>query len=310
MIKNRDFWMPFAPTILAERAADYLVNPKRPASPYMMLAMPTRPEAREALAAAIHPQDATARPQILEESWNPEYHAVIREFERPHGRGRRAQHLLQPPRRAGGVQRRRRRGHLRALRPAARRRRALADLQEVTRRLPTVDAPCFLCGEAAADPVWTTPDRAFAVPGIYTVARCRRCGFLYQKPRVADDHLADCYPDHYPRHQEPSPRIPFKGSPGRVSGALGARERARLRAVRDAHVGWLTRLRAWRLVAKDPLGLPAVDGAGALPRRGLRVRRRARCRPRARLDGGGDRGRRGGRREGAALHASSMWATC
>ena len=81
MIKNRDFWMPFAPTVLAERAGDYLVNPKGLASPYMMLAMPTRPEARDALVAAIHPHDATARPQILEAAWNPEYHAVIREFE-------------------------------------------------------------------------------------------------------------------------------------------------------------------------------------------------------------------------------------
>ncbi|HEX6080533.1 MAG TPA: carbamoyltransferase C-terminal domain-containing protein [Methylomirabilota bacterium] len=87
MIKNRDFWMPFAPTVLAERAGDYLVNPKGLASPYMMLAMPTRPEAREVLAAAIHPQDATARPQILERDWNPEYHAVIREFERRTGVG-------------------------------------------------------------------------------------------------------------------------------------------------------------------------------------------------------------------------------
>ena len=87
MIKNRDFWMPFAPTVLAERAPDYLVNPKGLASPYMMLAMPTRPEARDALAAALHPQDATARPQILEEAWNPEYHAVIREFERRTGVG-------------------------------------------------------------------------------------------------------------------------------------------------------------------------------------------------------------------------------
>ena len=61
MIKNRDFWMPFAPTILAERADEYLVNPKRLDSPYMMLAMATRPESRSALTAAIHPQDATAR---------------------------------------------------------------------------------------------------------------------------------------------------------------------------------------------------------------------------------------------------------
>ena len=87
MIKNRDFWMPFAPTILEERAGEYLVNPKGIDSPYMMLAMPTRPEARAALAAAIHPQDGTARPQILRESWNPEYHGVIREFERRTGVG-------------------------------------------------------------------------------------------------------------------------------------------------------------------------------------------------------------------------------
>jgi carbamoyltransferase len=87
MIKNRDFWMPFAPTVLAERAGDYLVNPKGFASPYMMLAMPTRPETRDAIAAAIHPEDGTARPQILERDWNPEYHAVIREFERRTGVG-------------------------------------------------------------------------------------------------------------------------------------------------------------------------------------------------------------------------------
>jgi hypothetical protein len=44
--------------------------------------------------------------------------------------------------------------------------------------LPTVDAPCFVCGATDAEPLWSTPDRAFAVPGVYTVARCRACGFL------------------------------------------------------------------------------------------------------------------------------------
>ena len=87
MIKNRDFWMPFAPTVLAERADDYLVNPKGLASPYMMLAMDTKPAARDALAAALHPHDATARPQILEAGWNPEYHALIRAFQSRTGVG-------------------------------------------------------------------------------------------------------------------------------------------------------------------------------------------------------------------------------
>src|SRR5260370_21131857 len=96
MIKNRDFWMPFAPTVLAERAGDYLVNPKGLASPYMMLAMPTRPEARDALAAALHPQDATARPPILEREWDPEEHAGIRGVERRTGVGPGVHNPLHP----------------------------------------------------------------------------------------------------------------------------------------------------------------------------------------------------------------------
>jgi carbamoyltransferase len=87
MIKSRDFWMPFAPTILREREADYLVNPKGLASPYMMLAFPTNSKGREEIVAAIHPQDGTARAHILDEAWNPSYYRVIREFERRTGIG-------------------------------------------------------------------------------------------------------------------------------------------------------------------------------------------------------------------------------
>jgi carbamoyltransferase len=81
MIKARDFWMPFAPSVLSERAGDYLVNPRGLASPYMMLAFPTKPERRDEIIAAVHPHDGTARAHIVDQSWNPEYHQVIREFE-------------------------------------------------------------------------------------------------------------------------------------------------------------------------------------------------------------------------------------
>jgi carbamoyltransferase len=87
MIKARDFWMPFAPSVLRERAGDYLVNPRGLASPYMMLAFPTRPERRHEIAAALHPHDGTARAHLVDEAWNPEYHGVIREFERRTGTG-------------------------------------------------------------------------------------------------------------------------------------------------------------------------------------------------------------------------------
>ena len=77
MIKLRDFWMPFAPTVLAEAAARYLVNPKGLDAPYMVLAQDTTAEGRRALAAAIHPQDFTARPQVLGRDQNPQYHRLI-----------------------------------------------------------------------------------------------------------------------------------------------------------------------------------------------------------------------------------------
>jgi carbamoyltransferase len=87
MIKNRDFWMPFAPTILREREADYLVNPRGLASPHMMIAFATNPKRRDDLIAAVHSHDGTARAHILEETANPSYHRVVREFERRSGIG-------------------------------------------------------------------------------------------------------------------------------------------------------------------------------------------------------------------------------
>ncbi len=129
--------------------------------------------------------------------------------------------------------------------------------------LPTVDAPCFICGAAAADPLWTTPDRAFAVPGVYTVARCRACGFLYQRPRVRDEHLAACYPDHYPRHQEPSPRIPFKGSAARVRAARWALgSRLGYGSLREAGAGLITRARAALLFRRIKWDCPPWRGRG------------------------------------------------
>jgi SAM-dependent methyltransferase len=129
--------------------------------------------------------------------------------------------------------------------------------------LPTVEAPCFLCGSADAEPLWSTPDRAFAVPGVYTVARCRACGFLDQRPRVRDEHLADCYPDHYPRHQEPSPRTPFKGPPARVRAARWAlASRLGYAALGEPAPGLLTRTRAALLFRRIKWDCPPWRGQG------------------------------------------------
>ena len=129
--------------------------------------------------------------------------------------------------------------------------------------LPTIDAPCFLCGARESERVWSTPDRAFKVPGQYSVVRCLACGFLYQRPRVRDEHLAECYPDHYPRHQEPSPRIPFKGSQARVRAVRWALATGLgYRAFQDARAGLLMRLRARLLGRRLRWDCPPWRGAG------------------------------------------------
>ncbi len=86
-IKGRDFWMPFAPTILWERMNDYVINPKRFHSPYMMIGFNSTELARKQLVAALHPYDLTLRPQLLEENYNPLYYKIIKEFEKLTGIG-------------------------------------------------------------------------------------------------------------------------------------------------------------------------------------------------------------------------------
>jgi carbamoyltransferase len=76
MIKMRDFWMPFAPTILYEHEAEYVINPKKIAAPYMILTFNTT-EKRRDIQAAIHPADFTARPQVLTEKHNQDYWSII-----------------------------------------------------------------------------------------------------------------------------------------------------------------------------------------------------------------------------------------
>ncbi|MDO8554697.1 MAG: carbamoyltransferase C-terminal domain-containing protein [Candidatus Micrarchaeota archaeon] len=86
-IKMRDFWMPFAPTILKERENDYIENEKKISAPYMIMAFHSTKLAQKELVAAVHQADKTCRPQILEKDWNPRYYRILKEFERETGIG-------------------------------------------------------------------------------------------------------------------------------------------------------------------------------------------------------------------------------
>ena len=86
-IKSRDFWMPFAPTILAQRADDYLANRKNMQAPFMTLAFRTTRLAQTELGAGLHPADHTCRPQLLEAHQNPAYHELVTAFQQLTGVG-------------------------------------------------------------------------------------------------------------------------------------------------------------------------------------------------------------------------------
>lgn len=86
-IKSRDFWMPFAPVIMDTYTERYIINPKHIESPHMTIGFDTTPEGYDAMIAACHPSDRTARPQILHKEANPELYRILEAFERLTGRG-------------------------------------------------------------------------------------------------------------------------------------------------------------------------------------------------------------------------------
>ncbi|MBI3516986.1 MAG: hypothetical protein HY060_23395 [Proteobacteria bacterium] len=79
-IKNRDFWMPFAPTVLDEGFGDLAVDRGRTCADFMMVSFDATARARTDLIAALHGADFTLRPQRLKRHVNPDYHAIVDAF--------------------------------------------------------------------------------------------------------------------------------------------------------------------------------------------------------------------------------------
>lgn len=84
-IKCRDFWMPFAPSVMSECADRYLQNPKGFVAPYMILAFDSRNTSE--VKAACHPEDGTIRPQVVTRAQNATYHRILEQFQARTGRG-------------------------------------------------------------------------------------------------------------------------------------------------------------------------------------------------------------------------------
>jgi carbamoyltransferase len=81
-IKNRDFWMPFTPSILKEHASELLRNPKSIDSPFMTIGFAGNDRASSDIAAAVHAADKSVRPQFVDRETNASYWNLIEAFRR------------------------------------------------------------------------------------------------------------------------------------------------------------------------------------------------------------------------------------
>ena len=80
-VKKREFFRPFAPSVLEERVFDYFIMPKGQLSPYMMLVGDVINSKRDVIPAITH-ADNTARVHTVSKEINPKYWELIYEFER------------------------------------------------------------------------------------------------------------------------------------------------------------------------------------------------------------------------------------
>jgi carbamoyltransferase len=93
VIKYRQPWRPFCPSMLAESAIKYFkhhkkveANLKYPAFEYMTLTLTANEKAMKEIPAVVH-VDGTSRIQVVNEDANPRYYRLIKEFEKLTGIG-------------------------------------------------------------------------------------------------------------------------------------------------------------------------------------------------------------------------------
>lgn len=89
-VKNRDFWMPFAPIILDEYAEKYIDNYKNLATTenrFMSTIFKTTELGKKHMQSAVHPADGTCRAQILKKDENPFLYSLISDYAIETGHG-------------------------------------------------------------------------------------------------------------------------------------------------------------------------------------------------------------------------------
>jgi carbamoyltransferase len=78
-VKNREWFRPFAASVLQEHAADWFIMGQVSSSPWMLFALPTRPERIAQIPAVVH-VDGTCRAQTVSRDQNPKWYDLILAF--------------------------------------------------------------------------------------------------------------------------------------------------------------------------------------------------------------------------------------
>lgn len=80
-IKDRDFWMPFAASVLESHVDEYLqLDDEKKTYAFMTKTAVAKTKGRNALPAALHPYDATCRPHVVLRDSNSRYEMLINKF--------------------------------------------------------------------------------------------------------------------------------------------------------------------------------------------------------------------------------------
>ena len=81
-IKNRDFWMPFAPSVLDNCSKEYLIKSEKAIARHMAITFQTTKKGYSKMIAGCHDADKTARAQIVTRKMNKDYHELISAFKK------------------------------------------------------------------------------------------------------------------------------------------------------------------------------------------------------------------------------------
>jgi carbamoyltransferase len=84
-IKGRDFWMPFAPSIIAERVEEFVNYNSKADLSYMTFTVNSKENAKKDLVATLHPYDHTLRLQSVSLDMSPDYYNLLKCIEKKTG---------------------------------------------------------------------------------------------------------------------------------------------------------------------------------------------------------------------------------